>query len=69
MDTTQLNQLFDMNKSSTKGTKGEKGTGLGLLLCRDLLAANKGKIDVTSQLGKGSTFKITLPQQQGVLVA
>ena len=42
-------------------TKGGKGTGLGLLVTRKLVEEHGGKIDVTSQSGKGSTFVIQLP--------
>jgi len=59
----RIDKLFSLgDQNSTTGTKGEKGTGLGLLLCRDLLDKNKGTITVTSEPGKGSTFTIYLPQ-------
>ena len=50
---------FTQNKS-TYGTNGEKGTGLGLALCRDLVSLNKGEIHVESEPGQGSTFSFTL---------
>jgi signal transduction histidine kinase len=49
---------------TTKG-KGE-GTGLGLSLCKRLIEANKGKIEVESVVGEGSTFKIVLPYKTEV---
>jgi len=47
---------------TTPGTDGEKGSGLGLILCKDFLTANDGEIRVESQEGKGSTFIFTLPK-------
>jgi signal transduction histidine kinase len=42
-------------------TKGERGTGIGLMLTRAIVQRHKGTIDVTSQPGKGSCFTINLP--------
>jgi signal transduction histidine kinase len=56
------NNLFNLGNSvSKKGTAGEKGTGLGLLLCKEFIDKHKCKICVESEIGKGSTFKFTLP--------
>lgn len=46
---------------SKRGTAGEKGTGLGLLLCQDFVQANGGYIEIQSQVGEGSTFAFYLP--------
>jgi len=58
-----LENLFKIDKeTSTLGTQGEKGTGLGLLLCKELVELNKGKIEVESEIGVGSKFKVKLPK-------
>ncbi len=48
-------------KTSTLGTAGEAGTGLGLPLCKDILEAMGGKLDIESKPNKGSRFFIRLP--------
>lgn len=49
------------NPVSTQGTDGEKGTGLGLLLCRDFVHRHRGHLDYSSAEGKGSRFTVRLP--------
>jgi len=62
MDTETLNSLFLVSNSKIrKGTNNEKGTGLGLLICKDFVQKNGGELNVESEVGKGTTFKITIP--------
>ncbi len=54
-------KIFEENDSFTRGTLGEKGTGLGLKLSRDFLVMNRGEIEVISSEGQGSTFTFSIP--------
>lgn len=58
---TQL-KIFEINSTiSTFGTNNEKGTGLGLKLCKEFLTINKGSIKIKSNLKKGTCMSISLP--------
>ncbi len=57
-----IDDLFDVTRNSSKpGTENETGTGLGLVLCKELTELNNGSIIVESDTGKGSNFIISLP--------
>jgi signal transduction histidine kinase len=63
IDNDDLDKIFQLNSSiSNKGTANEEGTGLGLLLCKEFVEMNNGRIWATSIKGKGSTFYFTLPK-------
>ena len=62
MSKETISKLFRIDANlSTRGTENEKGTGLGLFLCKDFVEKHNGKIWVESEEGKGSIFKILLP--------
>ncbi|HMF73157.1 MAG TPA: HAMP domain-containing sensor histidine kinase, partial [Flavitalea sp.] len=62
MSSENMRLLFNNEYFSTRGTNDESGTGVGLLLCKDFLEKNGGRITVASVQGKGSTFSFSLPR-------
>ena len=59
----KIDELFLIDKNiSTLGTNNEKGTGLGLILCKEFVEKQGGEIWVESEVGKGSQFKLILPE-------
>jgi signal transduction histidine kinase/ligand-binding sensor domain-containing protein len=60
-----LNRIFEIDQvKSTKGTRGEQGSGLGLLICKEFVQINGGDITVKSIKGKGTTFTFTVPRSK-----
>lgn len=58
----RINKLFKIAETeSTLGTQKEKGTGLGLILCKEFVEKNSGEIWVESKPNMGTTFSFTLP--------
>jgi PAS domain S-box-containing protein len=63
MNEKQIAKLFKLDEThSTVGTSGERGTGLGLILCKELVEKQGGNIWIESEVGSGSTFFFTLPR-------
>jgi len=57
-----IDRIFNLaDNISTTGTDGERGTGLGLILCKEFTDKNNGKLLVESNVGKGSVFTLELP--------
>ncbi len=61
IEKSKLNNLFS-NNSSSDGTLGEKGTGLGLPLVKEMVEKNGGTISVESEVGQGTSFIFTIPR-------
>lgn len=61
MSAEVIDKLLSNKHVTTYGTSNEKGTGLGLLLCREYLQKNNGKLIIESQVNVGSTLSFTLP--------
>lgn len=62
MSSETVNSLFkDASGPSKLGTLGEKGTGLGLILCKEFISKHNGRISVESEIENGSTFYVDFP--------
>jgi signal transduction histidine kinase len=62
MGADALGRLFRVETMvSRRGTAGERGSGLGLVLCREMIERHGGRIEVESAPGVGSRFRFTLP--------
>ncbi len=62
MSQDKINRLFQIGQDiSTSGTQNEKGSGLGLILCKEFIELNNSKITVKSKQGEGSEFSFILP--------
>jgi signal transduction histidine kinase len=65
MSRESLGKLFRIDTyHSTSGTMGETGTGLGLIICKEFVEKNNGRIKATSQEGSGTTLSFTLNTAQ-----
>ncbi len=63
MSQDYVTNLFKVDvKTSSKGTIGEPGSGLGLLFCQDILKAHGGTLEVDSRVGGGSVFSVVVPE-------
>jgi len=68
MSEDSLKKIFRIDQHHTTiGTSKEKGTGLGLILCKEMIEMHQGKIWAESETGKGSTFLFTVPKLNGNL--
>jgi len=62
MNQQQIEKILSFSEYPSEiGTDGEKGTGLGLLICKDFIEKINGQLFIESELGKGSKFTISLP--------
>jgi len=66
MDSDQIDGLFELGENkTTAGTRGEQSTGLGLVVCKEFVDVQDGKLSVESTPGKGSAVSVALPKYEG----
>ncbi len=56
--------MVETRHQSTLGTKGEQGSGMGLLICKEFIGRHNGTMRVESEIGKGSRFIISFPREE-----
>jgi two-component system OmpR family sensor kinase len=59
----ELASVFLEYRQAGDASSRRKGTGLGLAIARRLVRAHDGEIELTSEVGRGSTFRVTLPSE------
>lgn len=65
-----VSKIFRLDSNvSTDGTAKEKGTGLGLLIVKEMVSMNKGEISVSSKESIGSIFEFTLPLSSSKIIS
>lgn len=62
MSENAIANILEGTKTSSEGTSGEQGYGFGLAMVKHLIDTLKGQMKITSEIGKGSLFEVTLPQ-------
>jgi len=62
IDEAKQKELFSIGRKSTPGTEGEEGTGLGLPISYEFVKLHQGRIEVQSQPGQGSLFRLIFPE-------